>query len=155
VFKVLEEKVNKKEKRKALRSAIAATANETLVRARGHRFDCPLPIVVEDTLEGLRKTEEVAATLQTLGMYPDIARSKESRKVRAGRGKLRGRRFKQRKSILIVTSAEPLRAALNLPGVDAVSVTSLNTELLAPGTLAGRLTVWTEGALKHLGGMEE
>ncbi len=155
IQKVLLEKVNKKEKRKALRSAIAATANETLVRARGHQFDCTLPVVVEDRLEGLQKTEEVAATLQTLGILSDVERSKESRKVRAGRGKLRGRRFKQRKSILIVTAAEPLRAAMNLPGVDAVNVHSLNTELLAPGTQAGRLTIWTEAALKHLGGMEE
>jgi large subunit ribosomal protein L4e len=155
VLKVLLEKVNKKEKRKALRSAIAATADESLVRARGHRFDCILPVVVEDRLEGLRKTEEVAAALQTLGIYPDVERSKQSRNVRPGRGKLRGRRFKQRKSVLIVTAAEPLRAAMNLPGVDAVSVTSLNTELLAPGTQAGRLTIWTEGAMKHLEGMQE
>jgi large subunit ribosomal protein L4e len=153
--KVLQEKVNKKEKKKALCSAIAATANETLVRARGHRFDCTLPVVVEDRLEGLHKTEEVAAALQTLGILSDVERSKDSRKVRPGRGKLRGRRFKQRKSILIVTATEPLQAAMNLPGVDAVSVDSLNTEHLAPGTQAGRLTIWTEGALRHLGGMPE
>ena len=155
VMKVLIEKVNKKEKKKALRSAIAATANETLVRTRGHRFDCALPVVVEDRFEGLHRTEDVAAALQAMGIYTDVERSKESLKVRAGRGKLRGRRFKQRKSVLIVTAASPLRSAMNLPGVDAVSVTALNTELLAPGTQAGRLTVWTEGAMKYLEGMQE
>jgi large subunit ribosomal protein L4e len=70
--------------------------------------------------------------------------------VRAGRGKMRGRRYKQRKSVLIVTSETPLRAAVNLAGVDAVAVGQLNAELLAPGTQAGRLTVWTAGALKKL-----
>ena len=46
---------------------------------------------------------------------------------------------------------EPLAAAANLAGVDAVSVNALNTELLAPGAQAGRLTVWTQGALNWLG----
>ena len=73
---------------------------------------------------------------------------KPSRKVRAGRGKMRGRRYKQRKSLLIVTANQPLRAAKNLAGVDVVTVEQLNTELLAPGAQAGRLTVWTEGALQ-------
>ncbi|MGE5831375.1 MAG: 50S ribosomal protein L4, partial [Methanomicrobiales archaeon] len=35
--------------------------------------------------------------------------------------------------------------------VDAVSVKELNAEHLAPGTHAGRLTVWTAGAVKQLG----
>jgi large subunit ribosomal protein L4e len=65
---------------------------------------------------------------------------------------MRGRRYKQRKSILIVTADAPLRAAGNLAGVDVVTVDQLNCELLAPGTHAGRLTVWTEGALLKLGG---
>ena len=30
-------------------------------------------------------------------------------------------------------------------------VTSLNANVLAPGTHAGRLTVWTEAAVKKLG----
>jgi large subunit ribosomal protein L4e len=150
VAKVLLEKVNKKEKRKAIRSAIAATASEDLVRARGHRFEGSLPIVVEDRLETLQRTEDVIAALKAIGTLVDVERAKFSRKVRAGRGKMRGRRFKQRKSILIVTGEEPLRAAKNLPGVDAVSVTQLNAELLAPGTQAGRLAVWTEGAVKQL-----
>ena len=66
---------------------------------------------------------------------------------------MRGRRFKQRKSLLIVTAEKPLKAARNLAGVDALSRSiELNTELLAPGTLPGRLTVFTEGAILKLGG---
>ena len=52
---------------------------------------------------------------------------------------MRGRRFKQRKSLLIVTADQPLRAARNLAGVDVVTVDQLNVEHLAPGMLAGRL----------------
>ena len=63
---------------------------------------------------------------------------------------MRGRRYKQRKSVLIVTGNEPLREARNLAGVDAVAVNQLNAELLAPGTQAGRLTIWTESAIRRL-----
>ena len=45
-----------------------------------------------------------------------------------------------------------LLAARNLSGVDAVTVDQLNVEHLAPGMLAGRLTVWTESALVRLEG---
>jgi len=151
VEKVLVEKVNKKEKRKALLSAIAATTDEELVRARGHRFEAKLPVVIEEAFEKLERTSDVIAALQATGVYPDVERARASRKVRPGRGKIRGRHYKQRKSILIVTKGEPLRAARNLAGVDAVSVNELNAEHLAPGTHAGRLTVWTAGAVKKLG----
>jgi len=149
--KVLIEKVNKKEKRKALLSAIAATTDEELVKARGHRYEAKLPVVIEDAFEKLERTSDVIAALQAAGVYPDVERSQASRKVRPGRGKIRGRPYKQRKSLLIVTKSEPLRAARNLAGVDAVSVSELNAEHLAPGTHPGRLTVWTAGAVKQLG----
>lgn len=154
VEKILVRKVNKQEKRKALRSAIAATLNPELVAARGHRFDGEIPIVFDDAFEGLNRTAEVITALKAVNVYADVERAKESKKVRAGRGKMRGRRYKQRKSLLIVTGDEPLLAARNLAGVDAVSVGQLNTELLAPGTQAGRLTVWTESALRKLEEMQ-
>jgi large subunit ribosomal protein L4e len=122
------------------------------VRARGHLFSGSIPVVFEDGFEDLIRTTEVISALTAAGVYSDIERSKQSRKVRAGRGKMRGRRYKQRKSILIVTSGKPLRAAKNLAGVDVVTFDQLNTEMLAPGTLPGRLTVFTERALMNLGG---
>ncbi|MHC1626276.1 MAG: 50S ribosomal protein L4 [Methanoculleaceae archaeon] len=152
VEKVIIEKINKKENRKAIRSAIAATASEELVRARGHRFSCPLPVILEDRLEECKKTSDVISALEAAGLGEDLIRAKSSRKVRAGRGKMRGRRYKQRKSVLIVTAGEPLRAARNIPGIDTATVDGLNAELLAPGTHAGRLTVYTESAIRRLGG---
>jgi large subunit ribosomal protein L4e len=148
--KNLVRKMNKQEKRRAIRSAIAATINGELVAARGHRFEGEIPVVFDDAFEGLTKTSDVVDALRAAGVYADVERSADSRKVRAGRGKMRGRRYKQRKSLLIVTGETPLKAASNLAGVDAVSVGELNAELLAPGTQAGRLTVWTAGALKRL-----
>jgi large subunit ribosomal protein L4e len=109
-------------------------------------------VVLEDRFGDLGKTSEVIAALDAAGVLGDVERAKASRKVRAGRGKMRGRRYKQRKSLLIVTADRPLKAAENLAGVDIATVDQLNTELLAPGTQAGRLTVWTESALLRLGG---
>jgi len=150
VDKILVKRINKQEKRKALRSAIAATCNLELVTARGHLVDGEIPVILEDAFENIATTAEIIGILKAINVFADVERAKNSKKVRAGRGKMRGRRYKQRKSVLIVTGETPLRAARNLAGVDAVSVGQLNTELLAPGTHAGRLTIWTEGALKKL-----
>ena len=150
VEKILVRKMNKKEMSKAIRSAVAATTMEELVLARGHKFEGTLPFVFENTFETLTQTKEIVAALKANGLYADVERSAVSRKIRAGRGKLRGRRYKSRKSILIVTAEKPLRAAANLAGVDVVCITDLNAEHLAPGTQAGRLTIWTVSAIKSM-----
>lgn len=146
------EKVNKKEKRKAIRSAIAATAITGLVAARGHRFSRELPVVAKNELESLSKTSDVIKFLEAAGLWDDVMRAKLGRHIRAGKGKLRGRKYKGRKSLLIVAGNDAGlgKAARNLPGVDFVTVERLNAELLAPGTQAGRLTVWTESSLEKL-----
>lgn len=146
------EKINIKEKRKAIRSAIAATAVPELVKARGHRFSGELPVVAGSELETLSKTSDVKKFLAAAGLWDDILRAKEGKNIRAGKGKMRGRRFKNRKSLLIVAAQDQGigKAARNLPGVDIITVDRLNAELLAPGTHAGRLTVWTESSMKWL-----
>ncbi|MDV0445960.1 hypothetical protein MmiAt1_15640 [Methanimicrococcus sp. At1] len=147
------EKVNKKERRMAVRSAIAATCNEDLVITRGHIFMTEeLPIVADNTFEALSKTKDVVSFLEAVGVYDDVVRAKEGRTIRAGRGKMRGRKYKNRKSLLVVTgpNAPVSKAARNLSGVDVATVAELNAELLAPGTHAGRLTVWTKAAIDQL-----
>jgi len=153
VAKVLIKEINQKEKQKAFRSAVAASIREDLVRERGHIFEGSIPLVFEDKFESLNRTQDVIKALTAAGVYQDIERAKASRKVRAGRGKMRGRKYKQRKSLLIVTKNDGLLSARNLPGVDVVTIDQLNVEHLAPGMQPGRLTVWTEGALTHLGGI--
>jgi len=152
VAKILVKEINQKEKQKAFRSAVAASIRKDLITGRRHTFDGAVPVIFEDKFESLDRTQDVISALTNIGVYNDILRAKDSRKVRAGRGKMRGRRYKQRKSLLIVTSGTPLRAARNLAGVDVVTVDQLNVEHLAPGMLAGRLTIWTESALIRLEG---
>ena len=73
-------------------------------------------------------------------------------KVRAGKGKMRGRRYKKAKGPLIVVAKNEgiLLGARNHPGVDVVLVDNLGVEMLAPGTHPGRLTIWTKGAIERL-----
>jgi large subunit ribosomal protein L4e len=146
------EKINIKERRKAIRSAIAATACADLVSARGHKFSRELPLVAENAIESLDKTADVRKFLVAAGLWDDVERAKLGRNIRAGKGKMRGRKYKNRKSLLIVAASDQGlgKAARNLPGVDFITVEKLNAELLAPGTQAGRLTIWTESSLQKL-----
>ncbi len=149
-----DEKINRKEMRKALRSAIAATANADIVRARNHVFEGDLPKVVVDEFENISRTKEAVSALKAVGVYEDIQKAANSKRYRAGRGKMRGRRYKVKKSLLIVVGnlSPVMNAVRNLPGVDVVLAKDLNVELLAPGTHAGRLTLWTKSALNVLEG---
>lgn len=143
-------KVNDKERKLATRSAIAATADAERVAERGHAFDddLDLPLVVSDEFEDLNKTQEAVEAFEALGIHDDVVRADEGKSVRAGRGTTRGRKYDEPNSVLVVTSEEPSRAARNLAGVDVATATDVNTEDLAPGTHAGRLTLWTESAVE-------
>jgi large subunit ribosomal protein L4e len=144
--------INDKERKLAVRSAIAATADPELVAERGHRFDddLELPLVVSDEFEDLVKTKEVVSFLEAVGADADIERAEDGKSVRAGRGTSRGRKHSEPVSVLFVTSEEPSKAARNLAGVDVATAANVSAEDLAPGTHAGRLTVWTESALAEV-----
>lgn len=147
-----EEQINKKERRKAIRSAISATLSKTTVKNRGHLIGENYPFLLSSDFESLSKTKDVEQALHSLGLDKEIERC-SVRKVRAGKGKLRNRKYKTKKGPLIVVSNNcPLsKSAKNILGVDVVNVRSINTNYLAPGCVPGRLTLWTEGAVEILG----
>ncbi len=145
------QKINEKENRKALRSAAAATFSKMLVQQRGHKVPEEYPFIIETSFEQLSTTKKVEECLQRLGFADELLRAAE-RKVRAGKGKLRGRKYQQKKSALIVVGEKcPLMsAARNLPGIEVVPVKEINAELLAPGAFPGRVALWTQAALDEL-----
>ena len=158
IDRVWAKKVNDQERRLARNAAIAALRDAGLVHGRGHRFgaELSLPVIVEDGLESLElkegATREGVEVLRHLGLYEDVERVKAGRHVRAGRGKMRGRRYREPKGLLLIVK-EPRkvrRSFGNLAGVEVVSPASLNAELLAPGGDPGRLAVFSEGALEVL-----
>lgn len=147
-------RIPKKEMRLALRSALAATASKETVASRGHIIEevRDLPLVVEDDIQSLKKTSQVAETFLKIGIWPDVIRVKESLKERAGKGKRRGRRRKHAVGPLVVVAENGgiYHAARNILGTDVSTINNLNAELLAPGTHPGRLTVWSRSAFEKL-----
>jgi large subunit ribosomal protein L4e len=148
--KILSVKINTKERRKAIRSAMAASVIKELVAKRGHVVD-EYPLVLEDSVEDLKKTREVIEMLMKLGFEKELERASQ-KTMKTGRARRRGRTSKQRKGPLFVVSQKCsfIEAAKNIPGIDIVEVRSLNAELLAPGTDYGRLTLYTKGAIEML-----
>ena len=143
--------INDKERQLAVRSALAATTDAELVAERGHEFDRDeVPVVVSDDFEDLVKTQAVLGLLEALDLDADIERADET-KIKAGKGSMRGRKYRRPSSVLFVTSEEPSTAARNLAGVDVATAREVNTEDLAPGAAPGRLTVFTESAVEEVG----
>ena len=156
VGKVLRESINRKERQLAFRSAVAATKEKKLTSSRGHIVGgaVEFPLVVTDELEELRKTNRAREILKKLGLWGDVERVIRSRKVRPGKGKMRGRRYRQAVGPLIVIGQDRgiKQGARNIPGMDVVEVGRLNVERLAPGGVPGRGTIWTKGAIQKLAG---
>ncbi len=149
-------KINKKEKLLSKLSALSQTANREMVKERGHKFkdDLTLPVIVDDSIENVDRVKNAIEILEKLGLMDDINRAKEGTKIRAGRGKMRGRRYYTPRSILIVVKNKEkvMKSFSNLPGVDIITPSEINTEILAPGAMPGRLTVFSLGAFEELKG---
>ncbi|MAG60652.1 50S ribosomal protein L4 [archaeon] len=149
--KNFEQKINAKENRKAIRSAMAAGINARLVSERGHVAPSGFPFALDTSFEDLSKTSDLQKALGALGLKDELTRA-SAKNVRPGRGKSRGRKYKKAKGPLIVVSKTcPLiKSAANVAGVDIVECHAINTELLAPGADAGRLTLWTKAAVEKV-----
>lgn len=143
--------INNKEKRLAVRSAVASTKELDYVKERGHEYDGELPLIVDNSIEGIAKTRELKEVLGNIGLEEELERC-SNRKIRSGRGKSRGRKYKKKVGPLIVVESDKgvSSAASNLPGVEVQTMDKLNAEDLSPGNHGIRLCVWTKGAIKKL-----
>jgi large subunit ribosomal protein L4e len=146
-------KINLKQKRHAVASALAASAVAPLVIARGHRVhDVPeLPLVVDSLTTD--STKALLRVLKQFGVDEELRRIRRSRKIRQGKGKMRNSRYTMRKGPLVIYGDENNKvkqAARNLPGIDVCHVSRLNLLQLAPGGHLGRFIIWTQEAFKQL-----
>lgn len=146
--KIWDQKINKKENRKAIRSALSAVMQKELVTERGHKIPENYPFVIDNDFEKISKTKDFKIALEKVGFTADLERA-DSRKVRAGKGKARSRKYKTKKSLLIVVKddCELVKYAKNILGVDIVKVKELNAEMLAPGADIGRASLFTKDAI--------
>merc|ERR1719230_174041 len=84
--------------------------------------------------------------------WADVAKVYATRRMRAGKGKLRNRRHVQKLGPLVIYDQDQglTKAFRNIPGVDTIQVDALNLLKLAPGGHVGRFCIWTESAFKRL-----
>lgn len=152
--KVIRKRINKKERLLALAHAIASTANIELVKKRGHKVGNlkGLPLIVTSDIEELKKAKELLALIEKLGLKEEMDRAKRGMKRTSGKARRRGRAKRVPKSLLIIVNKDKgiSKACGSLPGVDCVKVKDLSLLDLAPGGKGGRLTLWTEGAIKNI-----
>lgn len=142
-------KINKKEMKIALISALSATIDENFVRNKYERLKdkkiSKLPLIVESKISSLKTKDFILSLKKILGkVLFEIAIKKKS--VRAGKGKMRGRKYKSTAGMLLVVGEkEKLKTnALEVKNAKSLSVTDL-----AKGGV-GRLTMYTESAIKEL-----
>jgi large subunit ribosomal protein L4e len=146
-------KINKKERTNALLSAVSASSKKETVEKRGHLIDSVkhIPLVIEDKIQDVKKIKDVRDVMQKLGLEKELERVKK-KKIRAGKGTVRGRKYRIKKGPLIIVGEDRgiIKAGRNLAGVDVVEVGNLSVSMIAPGSHAGRLCLWTESALKKM-----
>ena len=151
--KVIFKKINKKENKLALCSAISATKSKELILQRGHKIDKinSFPLIISDEIESVTHTRNLLEIIQSLNLIQDVKRL-ENRKRRSGKVVLRGRTAKIGKSVLFVLadSKNVKKACKSIPGVDACSVKDLSVLELAPGSDLIRLTVYSKKAIEEI-----
>merc|ERR1712210_311162 len=115
-------KVGVAQKRYATVSAIAATGVPALVMAKGHVIDGipEVPLVVADSVQGFTRTKQAVEFLRRNKAWADVAKVYATRRMRAGKGKLRGRRHVQKLGPLVIYDQDQgvTKAFRNIPGVD-------------------------------------
>ena len=150
-IKILKKSINEKERKKAIRSALAASVDKELVAAKGHIIPKNYPFILTNDIEKLEKTKEIKKSLEKLGFEEELKRI-AVKKIRSGIGKLRGRKYKSKKGPLLVVGSECklTQSVQNIPGIEIVQIKNINCELLAPGKKLSRATLFTENAIKEL-----
>jgi len=147
-------KLNQNQKRFAVASALAASAIPALVMARGHKIDsvAEVPLVVPSSVESITKTKKALSVLAAIGGSQDVEKARDSKKLRAGHGKMRNRRHVARRGPLVIFNEDKglVKAFRNLPGVELAHVERLNLLQLAPGGHLGRFCIWTQDAFARL-----
>ena|SRR3989344_1670828 len=141
-----ERKINKKEIRIAMHSALAATANEKYLSSRYSSFPSlkiKFPIILESNNLTKIKTKELISLLKIL-FGESFKLALKNKSVRAGKGKLRGRKYKSTAGILLVISKSE---NIKMKGIDIRQANQLRIHDLYP---LGRLAIFTQKSLEEL-----
>jgi len=148
---VNDKKINKKELLKALRSALSYVGDKKEVikkykTLKGVDVKLELPLIVDGGILGLSTKDFLESLRAVLGDLSGVAVQKKS--VRAGIGKMRGRKYKKNAGLLLVIGNEE---SLKVKGVDVVNVNDLIVSDLASN--GARLVMFSEDAIEELEGV--
>lgn len=150
-----ERKINKKEKFLALLYALTAIANKDIVINRYKRLKdkkdeikLNFPVVIEG-LSSLKKVKEIKNVLAKI-FEPIVDVVFKQKSIRAGKGKMRGRRYKKTAGLLLVVGKADNIKAYKTLGFDVVDANKLSIKDLAPGNKPGRITAFTLNGFKEL-----
>lgn len=139
-------KINKKIRDIALKSSIAATASaELLEKKYQKKFAKELPMVISSDILSKKSKEIIGFVEKMIGS--EISCKK---KVRAGKGKSRGRKYKTVSKILLITSSKENASKINGYGLETVKANNLSVSVLSPGGTPGRMAIWTEKAIEEV-----
>ena len=156
--KKISKKINKKVNKLSMISALSASGNVSWVENRGYNLNniLSLPLVIDDKIQTIKKTNRIYSILCNLGLKNELLKIKNGKKIRAGKGKLRGRKYKNKKGILIIIKDDfgIKKASRNIPGTDVITIETLSINHLAPGGAPGRLILWTQSAFNELNNFE-
>jgi len=145
-------KINKKEKIIGLISALAMISSleelkkkyQTLAEIKDSEIKLKLPIVVESKVLSL-KTKELFNSLKNLLGENLMSIAIQNKSVRAGKGKMRGRKYKKNSGLLMITADNQDK---KITGIDVKKVRDLKLKDIASN--GARLTIFTEEAIKDL-----
>lgn len=144
-------RINKKEMKIALYSALSATANKKFIVKKYstlEKIDRDVPLIVS-SIDKI-KVKELLTKIKTLLGNELYNLSIKKKSVRAGKGTRRGRKYKSNAGLLIVLGKDE---KLKTNAFEVVNIKNLGLTDLARGGL-GRLTLYTEQAIKYLGEMK-
>jgi len=140
--KILIKKINKKEVLLAFNSALAGTVAKP--RGSGVRGFGVSGVVFEKGVLEL-KTKEFKKVMESVFGEAKVWKVKS---IRAGRGKMRGRKYKTNAGLMFVIGNEE---SMKRKGISVVSVKDLTIKDLSPNGEPGRLVCYTEAAIKEIG----
>jgi large subunit ribosomal protein L4e len=153
-WKITYKKINHKEKKLGLCSAIAVTSRKELVQRRGHRIgnDVNLPLIVSNDIESVTRTRHLKDILIRIGLGDDIARASLVRKARSGTARRRGRSSRSGTSALIIVGNDSklLSLSRSIPGVDIKHAQDVSVLDLVPGSKPIRLTIFSQSAIEYM-----
>ena len=142
--KNLFKKINKKELVIAFGSGFAGTVDSKSIEDKyGKKIDSGF-VVSADVLK--LKTKDFVALLKA-AFGENYEKALKVKKVRAGKGTMRGRKYRSSAGLLVVIGSEE---KMNRKGVDVVNANELLISDLAPNGVAGRLAVYSEEAVKEI-----